>query len=143
MFDIYQRVIEEVERNKAATLALLQNWSGKANNYAKEQADWTDRTSHARQSLHAGVDVNGDYYNLYLSHGIRYGTYLETGTGLYGPHRSRYSIVPKNKKALYWHGAKHPVREVNHPGAKPHPIVEPTIDLFAPKINRSVFELWG
>lgn len=27
-------------------------------------------------------------------------------------------IVPKNKKALYWPGAKHPVKSVNHPGFK-------------------------
>lgn len=25
-------------------------------------------------------------------------------------------IEPKNKQALYWEGARHPVRKVNHPG---------------------------
>ena len=26
-------------------------------------------------------------------------------------------IYPKNKKALFWPGAKHPVKKVNHPGS--------------------------
>ena len=26
--------------------------------------------------------------------------------------------IPKDKKALYWPGAAHPVRKVNHPGSK-------------------------
>jgi phage gpG-like protein len=30
-------------------------------------------------------------------------------------------IRPKNKKALFWKGAAHPVREVNHPGLPPRP----------------------
>jgi hypothetical protein len=28
-----------------------------------------------------------------------------------------HKIIPKNKKALYWKGASHPVRSVNHPGS--------------------------
>lgn len=27
-----------------------------------------------------------------------------------------HTIRPKNKKALFWKGAKHPVKSVNHPG---------------------------
>lgn len=27
-------------------------------------------------------------------------------------------ILPKNKKALFWKGAAHPVKKVNHPGSK-------------------------
>ena len=34
--------------------------------------------------------------------------------GKTAPHK----IVPKNKKALFWPGAKHPVKSVNHPGSK-------------------------
>lgn len=33
--------------------------------------------------------------------------------GKTGPH----VIKPKNKKALFWPGAKHPVKSVNHPGS--------------------------
>lgn len=40
-----------------------------------------------------------------------YAPYVEFGTK---PH----VILPKNKKALYWPGAAHPVARVNHPGTK-------------------------
>ncbi len=39
-----------------------------------------------------------------------YSRYVHEGTGLYGPHRTK--IVPKTAKALYWPGARHPVRAV-------------------------------
>lgn len=34
-----------------------------------------------------------------------------------------YVIVPKGKKALFWKGAKHPVKKVNHPGLPPRPFL--------------------
>src|SRR5438045_9414987 len=46
-----------------------------------------------------------------------YAPYVEFGTK---PH----VILPKDKKALYWPGAEHPVRRVNHPGTKPKPFLE-------------------
>ena len=42
-----------------------------------------------------------------------YAPYVEFGTA---PH----VIAPKEKKALYWPGAAHPVARVNHPGTKPN-----------------------
>ena len=46
-----------------------------------------------------------------------YAPYVEFGTK---PH----TILPVNKKALYWPGADHPVASVNHPGTKPNPFME-------------------
>jgi hypothetical protein len=46
-----------------------------------------------------------------------YAPFVEFGTP---PH----VIVPKNAKALYWPGAQHPVRKVNHPGTKPNQFME-------------------
>lgn len=43
-------------------------------------------------------------------HHIEYGT---------PPHE----ITPKDKKALHWKGADHPVKKVMHPGTRPNPIV--------------------
>jgi len=37
-------------------------------------------------------------------------------------------ILPKNKKALYWEGAAHPVRKVNHPGNPAYPFMRPAFD---------------
>src|ERR1700694_120011 len=42
-----------------------------------------------------------------------YAPYVEFGTA---PH----TIYPKEKKALFWPGAAHPVSKVNHPGTKPN-----------------------
>lgn len=46
-----------------------------------------------------------------------YSPFVEFGTA---PH----VILPKNAKALYWPGAAHPVRRVNHPGTKPNQFME-------------------
>ena len=50
-----------------------------------------------------------------------YAIYVHEGTGLYGPHRQVIVIVPKNKKALAWPGAKHPVKSVTQKGIHPNP----------------------
>jgi hypothetical protein len=42
-----------------------------------------------------------------------YAIFVHEGTA---PH----VILPKNGKALFWKGAAHPVRSVNHPGTKPN-----------------------
>jgi hypothetical protein len=78
---------EFLERKKAGLYALLQNWAGTMEGYAKSHAPWTDRTGHARQSLHGGVDVQGDQQVLYLSHGVEYGIWLELA------HGGNYAIV--------------------------------------------------
>jgi len=46
-------------------------------------------------------------------------SYVHEGT-------SPYIIRPKNKKALYWKGALHPVRVVHHPGITANPFIERT-----------------
>lgn len=143
MLDFSDKVIERIERNKAATFALLQNWAGQVEGYAKRQASWTDRTGHARQSIHSEVEDHGNEMTLYLAHGTAHGSLLETGTGVYGPHAKPYIIQPKDKKALFWAGALHPVKRVNHPGIRPYPIVGPTIDTHFSRIWSTLQDLWG
>lgn len=58
----------------------------------------------------------------------RYGLYIEQGTP---PH----IIEPKNKKALFWKGAAHPVRRVNHPGTRADPFFERAIEESQPAIQ--------
>lgn len=36
-------------------------------------------------------------------------------------------ITPRNKKALYWTGAAHPVKLVRHPGTEAQPFLRPAI----------------
>lgn len=56
--------------------------------YAKENAKWSDRTGNARQSLHTQVhEIAGGVVRVYLSHGVQYGIFLETG------HAGRWAII--------------------------------------------------
>jgi hypothetical protein len=126
---------EKLDRKKAALYALSQNFAGHMESYAKDYATWTDRTGHARQSIHAGVEKRGSEIATYLSHGVEYGRYLEEGTE---PH----VIRPKNKKALYWYGANHPVKKVNHPGTKAQPAIGPTMEVYRGKMSEAVHELF-
>ena len=45
-------------------------------------------------------------------------------------------IVPTVKKALFWKGARHPVRRVNHPGTKGNPFMTRALDRSTPEIRR-------
>ncbi|WP_326779722.1 hypothetical protein OG481_02170 [Streptomyces longwoodensis] len=49
-----------------------------------------------------------------------YATDVELGT-------PAHVILPKNKQALHWPGADHPVRRVNHPGTPPMPYLRPAL----------------
>lgn len=135
-------VQQHLERKKAAMHALLLNWSGNLESHAKSHAGWVDRTGHARQSIHSGVDAAENELTLYLAHGMRYANFLETGTGIYGPKRRSFVILPKDKKALYWEGAAHPVQIVMNPGMKAKPIIGPTLETHFPRIKQTVLELW-
>lgn len=81
------RAIDYIQRKKAGMYALLQNWAGQLEGYARQHAPWTDRTGHARQGLHGGVDIRGDQQILYLSHGVEYGIWLELA------HGGNYAVV--------------------------------------------------
>lgn len=52
-----------------------------------------------------------------------YAGYVHGGTGIYGPKKKEIVIRPKNKKALWWPGARHPVKKVVQKGQKPNPFV--------------------
>lgn len=46
----------------------------------------------------------------------KYAVFVHEGTG---PH----TITAKNGKALFWTGAKHPVKSVKHPGTRPNKFI--------------------
>ena len=133
---ISEKSTDYLNRKLAGTHMLLLNFSGTLETEAKSNATWTDRTSHARQSLHSGVDGMGHNMTLYLAHGMKYGRFLEEGTA---PH----IIKPKNKKALSWHGASHPVRQVNHPGTKAYPVLQDTLKANKSKLINKIADYWS
>jgi len=62
-------------------------------------------------------DVNADGTIGTVKFTAPYAEYVHRGTGLYGPRKQM--IRPKQKKALYWPGAAHPVRAVRGMPAQP------------------------
>ena len=66
-----------------------------------------------------------------VSTNTKYARYVEEGTK---PH----IIRPKNKQYLYWKGASHPVKQVNHPGSKPKPYMKPALEKEKPNFIKEL-----
>jgi len=56
------------------------------------------------------IERKGDESHIVTDDEIFY--YQDQGT------RGPYTITPRKKRALYWKGARHPVKRVRHPGLK-------------------------
>ena len=66
------------------------------------------------------TDIKGLEATVHTSN-LKYAPHVEYGT-------KAHIIRPKNKKVLYWKGAKHPVKQVNHPGSKAKPYLIPAFN---------------
>lgn len=75
-------------------------------------------TGHLRRGI--SIDIKALEATIHTS-SIKYAPGVEFGT-------KSHIIRPKNKKALYWKGAKHPVKQVNHPGSKAKPYLIPAFN---------------
>ena len=75
-------------------------------------------TGHLRRSIATKM---GDLEATIHTSNVKYAVIVEKGS-------KAHVIRPKNKKALYWKGAKHPVKQVNHPGSKAKPYLEPAFE---------------
>ena len=75
-------------------------------------------TGHLRHGV--STDIRGLGATIHTSN-IKYAPMVEYGT-------KAHIIRAKNKKALYWKGAKHPVKKVNHPGSKAKPYLIPAFE---------------
>ena len=129
-------VRDEIQMARAMAMLIGDNVAAGMERYAKDNAPWKDRTAHARQSINGRSTTKGNAITMTIAHGLRYGQYLEKGTP---PH----IIKPKKKKALFWNGANHPVKLVNHPGTEPHAAIAPAAEEGAAKLKKAVEELWG
>lgn len=145
--DIGKNVEQFMQRKMAGFYELLNAEASALERAAKEGAPWNDRTGHARQTIHAGVDIESDGFHLYLAHGKEYGTMLEMGTGIYGPFKRR--IKPINAKALIIPGLSNPkdpskplmVRSIK--GMVSRPIIGPTVKSHKKAIIKRSKEYWG
>ena len=75
-------------------------------------------TGHLRRSIATKM---GDLEATIHTSNVKYAAIVEKGS-------KAHVIRPKNKKALYWKGAKRPVKLVNHPGSKAKPYLEPAFE---------------
>lgn len=75
-------------------------------------------TGHLRRGI--STDIRGLGATIHTSN-IKYAPGVEYGT-------KAHIIKAKNKKALYWKGAKHPVKKVNHPGSRAKPYLIPAFE---------------
>lgn len=75
-------------------------------------------TGHLRRSIATKM---GDLEATIHTSNVKYAVIVEKGS-------KAHVIRPKNKKALYWKGAKYPVKQVNHPGSKAKPYLEPAFE---------------
>lgn len=55
--------------------------------------------------------------------------------------RPRVVIKPRKKKALYWKGAKHPVKRVVQPPRKGKPFMRQAVDMFIDTMEQEVRDL--
>ena len=76
------------------------------------------KTGHLRHGITTNV---GNMEVTVHTSNIKYARIVEEGSR---PH----TIRAKNKKALYWKGAKHPVKSVRHPGSKAKPYLIPAFE---------------
>lgn len=89
-----------------------------------------------RSSTQANVDQAESHLLGFVQVGAEYGLAVEEGTR---PH----VIRPKGKKALYWKGAKHPVKGVRHPGTAPQPFMRPAAKAVRSRVGQIAKSITG
>lgn len=73
--------------------------------------------------LRSSIQVEKQGGDWIIGTNVPYAEHVELGVK---PH----VIKPVNKKALYWKGAKHPVKSVNHPGYDGYLMFQKGVDYF-------------
>ena len=78
------------------------------------------KTGRLKGSIAPDTKRDGKDFVAIVGTKTEYAKAVEFGTG---PH----VILPKNKRALYWAGQKHPWASVMHPGTKAQPYLRPAL----------------
>jgi len=98
---------------------------------AKADAPVRTATYQGSIQLRPAVITTGGVFGLWGSFQCNYALIIEEGSK---PH----VIRPRNKKALYWPGAAHPVAKVQHPGTKPQRILQNAADKNYPYLVNNI-----
>jgi HK97 gp10 family phage protein len=94
-----------------------------ANDMVKHAKSLTPVNTGRLRSSIVQVPSGGRFtFTVTIGTNVEYAADVEYGTA---PH----VIYPKDKKALFWPGAAHPVAKVNHPGTRAQPFMRPAVAL--------------
>jgi hypothetical protein len=77
-------------------------------------------TGRLRSSIQWRIVSDGHGIYAEIGSDVEYAGFVENGTG-------PYDILPRNKQALYWPDADHPVRIVHRQGNKAYPFLKPAL----------------
>ena len=117
-----EKKIQNVIKNSAMTIEK----NAKSNLTSNKSV----KTGHLRRGI--ATDIGNMEATIHTSN-IKYAPMVEKGT-------KSHIIKAKNKKALYWKGAKHPAKQVNHPGSKAKPYLIPAFEKETPYFLKKLEE---
>lgn len=121
---------EKAGRLSSESQKLLKDLTYIAERWVKDSAPV--KTGKLRGSIKG--QVSGRTGSVFVPAGsVKYFDFVIDGTR---PH----DIVPKNRQALYWPGARHPVKMVRHPGTKPNPFFDKAVTRMEGEFERKLQE---
>lgn len=91
---VAQNLGEMSERLKTQLQVLGQATGQKIQEYAQENAPWTDRTGDARQRLKYNSEINENGLTISILHQMEYGIYLELCNN------EKYAILKNSRDAM-------------------------------------------
>ena len=121
-FSVYLKTKSEEEEKKIQNVIKNSAMTIERNAKSNLTSNKSVKTGHLRRGITANI---GNMEATVHTSNIKYASMVEKGT-------KAHIIKPKNKKALYWKGASHPVKQVNHPGSKAKPYLIPAFDKEVP-----------
>jgi hypothetical protein len=83
------------------------------------------------------LQLMGEAAKAFGGHSVRVGSALIYAPYVVGGTRA-HTILPRTKQALFWPGAAHPVRSVQHPGTKPNPFMTDALTEVGPQIEERI-----
>lgn len=98
------------------------------NSASRVQSEQRQLAPHRTGTLQRSILVQIKFPKAEVTAQEKYAVFIEEGTG-------PFTIKPKTKKALFWPGAKHPVRMVRHPGIKAKPFFKPGYENALPYVE--------
>ena len=117
-FSAYLKVKSDEDTKKIHKVLKNSAMAIEANAKGNLSSNGSVQTGHLRRSI--ANFRRGMTATVHTSN-VKYAPMVEYGT-------KAHIIKAKNKKALYWKGASHPVKSVRHPGSKAKPYLIPAFE---------------